>query len=160
VVRLAGGRRLLRCGSSGREGDRVSQRLAWRRLLSACAALLLLALGWWTLTGGLHDVPQSRTIGQRVETMVRLACGLLSVATVVTRVRWGAWARRVRIAWAVTLAGFVGLSALVWGAPQPKVALHGSRATASRADSAEGGVPRRGGVKDQPLARPAGWHRP
>jgi peptidoglycan/LPS O-acetylase OafA/YrhL len=101
----------------------VNQRLVWRRLLSLCAALLLLALSWWTLTGGLRDVPQSRTIGQQLETAVRLACSLLSLATAVTRVRWGAWARRVRIAWGSTLAAFLGLSALVWGAPQPHVAL-------------------------------------
>lgn len=94
-----------------------------RRLLSACAALLLLALTWWTISGGLHDVPQSRTLGQQVETTVRLACGLLSLATVVTCVTWRALARRVRISWAVTLATSVGLSALVWGAPQPHVAL-------------------------------------
>jgi hypothetical protein len=122
-VWLAGSRPPLRRDSLGCEGYWVNQRSMWRRLLSVCAALLLLALSWWTETGGLHDVPQSRTIGQQVETVVRLACGLLGLAAVVTRIRWGAWARPVRIAWAITLAGFVGLSALVWGAPQPLVAL-------------------------------------
>jgi hypothetical protein len=48
--------------------------------------------------------------------------GLLSIAAVVTRVRWRVFGRRVGIARAVTLAAFVGLSALVWGAPQPHVA--------------------------------------
>jgi hypothetical protein len=46
----------------------------------------------------------------------------LSIAAVVTRVRWRVFGRRVGIARAVTLAAFVGLSALVWGAPQPHVA--------------------------------------
>ena len=94
-----------------------------RRLLSFCAALLLLAMAWWTVTGGLRDVPQSRTLGQQIETVIRLSCGLLSIATVVTRFRWRAAARGVRIAWAATLAAFVGLTALVWGAPQPHIAL-------------------------------------
>jgi hypothetical protein len=94
-----------------------------RRLLSICAALLLLGLAWWILTGGARDVSQARTLGQQVATVIRLACGLLSIAAVLTRVRWRGLARRVRIAWVVTLAAFVGLSALVWGPPQPHVAL-------------------------------------
>ena len=94
-----------------------------RRLLSIVAVLLLLALAWWTVTGGLRDVPQSRTVGQWLETIIRLACGVLSVSTAVTRFWWRVFARRVRFAWTVTLAGFLGLTALVWGAPQPHVAL-------------------------------------
>ena len=94
-----------------------------RRLLSMCAALLLLGLGLWTISGGLRDVSQAATIGQQAETAVRLACGLLSIAVVVTRLRWRPWARPVRIAWVVTLAATVGLSALVWGPPQPHIAL-------------------------------------
>ncbi len=39
------------------------------------------------------------------------------------RAMWRPLARPVRLAWAITLAGFVGLSALVWGPPQPHVAL-------------------------------------
>ena len=94
-----------------------------RRLLCAVAALLLLALAWWTLSGAVHDVPQSRTVGQRAETVIRFACGLLCIAALVTRFRWRPLARLFRIAWAVTLAATAGVSALVWGPPQPLVAL-------------------------------------
>jgi len=101
----------------------VNRSSALGRALSGLAALLLLGLSWWTITGALRDVPQSRTIGQQVETVIRLACGVVSLAVVVTRFRWRAWAHRARTAWVVTLAAFVGLTALVWGAPQPHVAL-------------------------------------
>jgi hypothetical protein len=107
----------------GREEHSVNFGSVVRRLLCVCAALLLLALAWWTISGGLRDVPQARTIGQQVETAIRLACGLLSVAVVVTRFRWRPLGRPVRIAWVVTLAATVGLSALVWGPPFPLVAL-------------------------------------
>jgi len=101
----------------------LNYRLVARRALSVCAALLLLALGWWTLAGGVRNLRQARNIGQQAETGIQLACGLLCVAVVVTRYRWRAWFRPARITWVVTLAAFVGLSALVWGPPQPLIAL-------------------------------------
>ncbi len=94
-----------------------------RRVLCVVAALLILALAWWTLAGGVRNLRQARSIGQQVETAVQLAGGLLGVATVVTRFRWRRVGRPVRIAWAATFAAFAGLSALVWGPPQPLVAL-------------------------------------
>jgi hypothetical protein len=94
-----------------------------RRLLSLVAALLLLAFAWWTVSDGLRNLRQATTLGQHAETLIRFGCGLLSVAVVVTRVRWGFVSRPVRIAWAATLAAAVGLSALVWGPPMVHVAL-------------------------------------
>lgn len=94
-----------------------------RRVLSGAAALLLLALSWWAIRGGVNDAAQARNLGQQVETVIRFACGLLSVAVVVTRVRSQALARPVRIAWAAALAASAGVSALVWGPPMLHVAL-------------------------------------
>jgi hypothetical protein len=101
----------------------VNQRSVMRHLLCAVAALLLLGLAWWTISGGIRDLPQSKTIGQQAETAIRLACGLLSIAAVVTRFRWRPLARAVRVAWATTLAATAGVSALVWGPPMPHIAL-------------------------------------
>jgi len=94
-----------------------------RRVLSGAAALLLLALSWWAIRGGVNDAAQARNLGQQVETVIRFACGLLSVVVVVTRIRSHPWARPVRIAWASTLAASAGISALVWGPPMLHVAL-------------------------------------
>jgi hypothetical protein len=94
-----------------------------RRLLRVCATLLLLGLGWWTVSGGLRNLHQARTIGQQVETAIQLAGGLLCFAALVTRFRWRPFFRPVRIAWLVTLTAWVALSALVWGPPMPHIAL-------------------------------------
>lgn len=94
-----------------------------RRLLRACAALLLVGLAWWAVLGGYRSWPRARTFGQQAETIIQLACGMLSAAVVATRFRWGRYSRRVRTAWFVSLAAAAGLSALVWGPPMPLIAL-------------------------------------
>jgi len=94
-----------------------------RRALCVAAVLLLLALAWWTAAGGLRNLTHATSIGQWVETAIQLACGLLGVALVVTRFWRRSLARPVRLAWVVALAVWVGLSALVWGPPQPHIAL-------------------------------------
>jgi len=101
----------------------LNTNLVVRRVLCVCATLLLLGLGWWTVSGGLRNLHQARTIGQQVETTIQLICGLLCIAAVVTRYRWRSRSRPVRIAWVATLVAWVGLAALVWGPPQPHVAL-------------------------------------
>jgi hypothetical protein len=94
-----------------------------RRLLCLCAALLLLGLSWWLISGGIRNLAHARTFGQQAETAIQLASGGLAIAVVITRF-WRQVARRpLRIAWAATLMGMAGLSALVWGPPQPHVAL-------------------------------------
>jgi hypothetical protein len=94
-----------------------------RRLLCAAAVLLLLGLAWWSVTGGIRNAQQATTIGQQAETVIQLACGLLSLAVGVTRFRWGRRGRAARVGWAATLAATAGLSALVWGPPMPPIAL-------------------------------------
>ena len=94
-----------------------------RRILLGGAVLLLIRLAWEALAGGLRQWPRSRTTGQKVETGVQLACGLLSVLTVLTCFRWRRWAAPVRTTWAASLAAAAGLSSLVWGPPMPVVGL-------------------------------------
>jgi hypothetical protein len=68
-------------------------------------------------------MPRSRTIGQRVETAVQLACGLLSVLTVITCFYWRHWGRRIRVVWTISLTTAAGLSSLVWGPPMLTIGL-------------------------------------
>jgi hypothetical protein len=107
----------------GGEEYTVNHSSVLRRLLSLITALLLLAFAWLSVSDGLRNLRQARTLGQHAETLIRFACGLLSVAVVVTRFRWGFVSRPVRIAWAATLAAAVGLSALVWGPPMVHIAV-------------------------------------
>lgn len=86
-----------------------------RRLLLASGTLLLIAVAWAALSGGLHQLPRSRTLGQGVETTVQLACGLLSLLSVLTCFRWRRWGPPVLAAWAISLTTAAGISSVVWG---------------------------------------------
>jgi cation transport ATPase len=101
----------------------VSLRPVVRRILLAGVLLLLVVVAWGTLSGGLRQIPLSRTIGQRLETFVQLLCGLLSLLGVLTSFRWRRWSARVLAAWAVTFAATAGLSTIVWGPPMLLVGL-------------------------------------
>ena len=95
----------------------MSLKLFVRRLLLACTILLLLLLAWEAVAGGVRQLPRSSTVGQQVETIVQLGCGLLSLLTVVTCFWWRPWAVAIRRAWAISLVAAAGLSSLVWGPP-------------------------------------------
>jgi hypothetical protein len=101
----------------------MSLRPVVRRSLLAVAALLLIVVAFMALAGGLQQIPRSRTLGQRVGTTVQLACGLLSVLSLLTVFRRRRWGRPVLTTWALSLATTAGLSSLVWGPPSPIVGL-------------------------------------
>jgi peptidoglycan/LPS O-acetylase OafA/YrhL len=101
----------------------VTRREVVRRVLLAGATLLLIVVAWLTLSGGLRQIPRSHTFGRRAETIVQLACGMLSVLSVLTCFWWRRWSRQVLTAWAAALAASAGLSSLVWGPPDPIVGL-------------------------------------
>jgi hypothetical protein len=94
-----------------------------RRVVAAGATLLLVVLAWGALSGGLRQLSRPLTTGQRIESVVQLACGVLSLLVVLTAFRWRRWAGPVRAAWATTLVVAAGLSGLVWGPPMPLLAL-------------------------------------
>jgi len=101
----------------------LSLRPVGRCLLLTGSLLLLVRLAWEAIAGGLRQLPRSRTVGQKVETVVQLECGLLSLLTVVTCFRWRRWAQPVRTAWSISLAAAAGLSSLVWGPRMPRLGL-------------------------------------
>ena len=65
----------------------------------------------------------SRTIGQIVETIVQLACGLLSLLSTITCFHWHRFRHAVRAAWIISLTTAAGMSSLVWGPPMLTVGL-------------------------------------
>jgi hypothetical protein len=94
-----------------------------RRVSCALAVVFLLSFAWWAVSNGLRGLERVSTLGQTLETVIQLSCGVLSVGVALTRFRWRPASRWVRIGWMVTLAGTVGLSALVWGPPMLHIAL-------------------------------------
>ncbi len=93
-----------------------------RRSLQIGAALFLIWLAWQALAGGLRQARRARTPGQKVETVVQIECGLLSLLVALTSFWRPRWAGPARVLWSVSLAGAAGLSGLVWGPAMPGVA--------------------------------------
>lgn len=94
-----------------------------RQSLRICFILFLLWLAWNLILGAVRQFNRSRTTGQKVETIVQLQGGFLSLLVILTSFRWQRWAGPVRIAWGGSLVTVAGLSALVWGPPMPLVAV-------------------------------------
>ena len=92
-----------------------------RRGLLACTMLFLIWLAWQALSGAFRQLPRSRTIGQKVETVLQLECGLLSLLVVITCFWRRQWAAPVRSIWGMSLGTAAGLSSLVWGPPMPLI---------------------------------------
>ena len=110
-------------GAVPMQAQRLHRRSVVRRILLAGGVLILIIVAWGTLTGGLRQMPRSGTTGQRFETAVQLACGLLSLLSTLTCFQWRRWGSRVRAAWAISLAITAGASSVVWGPPDPLVGL-------------------------------------
>ena len=88
-----------------------------RRIILISTILLLLILAWMSLAGGQSQLPRCVTVGQKVETTVQLACGILSLLTALTCFYWQRSRRPIRIAWMISLVTTAGMSSVVWGPP-------------------------------------------
>jgi hypothetical protein len=92
-----------------------------RRGLLACTILFLFWLAWQALSGAVRQASHSRTMGQKIETVVQSENGILSLLVVLTCF----WQRRsdetIRTIWSISLAAAAGVSSLVWGPPMPLV---------------------------------------
>ena len=86
-----------------------------RRILLAVVLLVLVALAWLGLSGGVHDLPQSTTVGEKVQSLTQLLYGAFALLTAVTTF-WGRrWARVIRASWIVICAVAGGLASIAWG---------------------------------------------
>ena len=101
----------------------MSFRPVIRHGLLAGTLLFLVWLAWQVLSGAFRQVSRSRTLGQKVETVTQVECGLLIGLVVLTCFRWRRCAPAVRTLWSISLATTAGLSSLVWGPPMPLIAL-------------------------------------
>ena len=101
----------------------MSHRPVVRRGLLAGTMLFLLWLAWKALSGGFRQIPRSHTVGQKVETVIQLECGVLSLLVTLTCLWHRQSAPLVRTLWGISLATAAGLSSLVWGPPMPLIGL-------------------------------------
>ena len=86
-----------------------------RRVLLGIALLLLVGLAWTGLSGGINQLPQSTTVGEKAQTLTQFAYGLFALLSAATAFRGRRWARVVRAGWVVSLALAAGLASVVWG---------------------------------------------
>ncbi len=77
--------------------------------------LLLLALAWTGLSGGVNQIDESITAGQKAQTFSQFAYGVFGVLGVVT-IFWGRrWNPVILGFWVVSLTMAAGLASIVWG---------------------------------------------
>lgn len=101
----------------------MSHRPFIRYALLISVLILLLVLAWGATAGGIRQFPRSNTIGQQVETIIQIACGLLCLLTILTCF-WGRrWVKPIRTAWVISFATAAGLSSQVWGPPMPLIGI-------------------------------------
>lgn len=86
-----------------------------RRVLLGIVLLLLLAFAWLGLSGGVHDLPQSTTVGQRTQSVAQLAYGTFALLTAVTAFWARRWSRLSRGGWILSGALAAGLASIAWG---------------------------------------------
>jgi hypothetical protein len=84
-------------------------------VLFVVALLLLAALAYSGIAGGLDQWSQEMTRGQRLQTITQFLYGGLSVVVIVTAFTWKRAARAAQMTWAIALALAGGLASVVWG---------------------------------------------
>jgi hypothetical protein len=105
----------------------VSRGSVVRRVLVVIALLLLGALAWLGLTGGVRQVTMSQGVGQKAQTLAQLGYGLLSLLSIFATLRAPRWAAVVLAGWAASLT-MPGT-----GAPRPRAPRHEHNALAAAA---------------------------
>lgn len=86
-----------------------------RQSLLAIVCVLLLWLAWIGLSGGVHQIPQSRTPGQIAQTFTQFGFGLFALLSVLTTF-WGrSWNRLMLVTWMISLSLAAGLASVAWG---------------------------------------------
>jgi hypothetical protein len=94
-------------------------RSLFQKVVLLSTILLLLIIAWMALSGGFNQLSRSLTISQKVETILQIICGVLSVLNAFTRFYWLDLHRPISIAWMFSLAFTAGMSSIVWGPPMP-----------------------------------------
>lgn len=90
-----------------------------RQILAALTVVLLLALAFQGISGGVTQLPQSSSIGQYVQSFAQVLYGVCAVLSIATAVRWRKFASPVQFGFIAGCVVAVGLAAVVWGGESP-----------------------------------------
>jgi hypothetical protein len=86
-----------------------------RRLALVLALLLLLGLTWTGVSGGLQQIPESQSSGQKAQSIFQLAYGVFGLSCFLTTFWVRHWGSLLQICWALSLSLAGGFASVVWG---------------------------------------------
>ncbi len=86
-----------------------------RRSLLFVAVLLLLGMTWLGVTGGVHQIPRSHSLGQWIQSLAQLGYGVLSPVVAATGLRARLAGRLTLGSWMLSMVVAGGLAPVVWG---------------------------------------------
>ncbi len=129
-----------------------------RRSSLFVAVLLLLGMTWLGISGGVHQVPHSHSLGQWIQTIAQLGYGVLSPVVAVTGLRALLAGRLILGWWILNMMVAGGFAPVVWGGTSWGLGLASAGAAVLLASGIVGLV-RVGLGPDQPTGVPSGPHR-
>jgi cation transport ATPase len=88
---------------------------AVRKTLLGIALALLLYLTWNGLAGGVEQLSEAHSVGQRLQTGTQFGYGILSLASAVTIFWARRWNMLVLACWSACVAAAAGLASVAWG---------------------------------------------
>lgn len=94
-----------------------------RRVPEAIILLLLVAIVWMAISGGIRQLPNELTTGQSLQTLLQILAGILSLLVVASHLVRRNVGDVLIWTWGVCLSLAAGLSGLVWGPPMPFIGL-------------------------------------
>ena len=86
-----------------------------RQVLSVLTILLLLALAFQGISGGVEQWPQSSTVGQYLQTASQVIYGICAVLSIATMFKWRELATLVQVGFIAGCVMAGGLAAVSWG---------------------------------------------
>jgi len=101
----------------------VSPSPAIRRALRTLALFFLLGFAWLGLRGGISNLADSHSLGQKAQTFTQFAYGVFAALGVVTTFLGRRWNSLVIGAWAVAITLAAGLASAVWGGTSVVIAV-------------------------------------
>jgi TctA family transporter len=89
-------------------------RYVWRAV-AVLVTLIILGLAWTGISGGVNQLPESSSLGQKIQSVTQLAYGILSLVALAAWFLARRWSRVAFTTWEICLAMAAGLAAVVWG---------------------------------------------
>ena len=87
-----------------------------RLILTALVVLILLALTFEGIVGGVKQLPQSQTPGQIAQSVAQLLYGIGAVLLIATAIRWRGFATAVQLGFIASCVVAASLASITWGA--------------------------------------------